>query len=164
MLGCSYSVSFALDWNFIGRIQTVVVFMTAKIDGALRMLFWIYRVIILRSRLVGTFPLVFWDYSGLFPLFCPIFSSHSPLYLLKRWYKIPGNIPWISSEIDSKQLLRWIVERTFSWIENYRRMAINYEWCSEYAEAMVYLTLCYILIKKYTYKFKITSQNTTYIF
>ena len=28
-------------------------------------------------------------------------------------------------------LLRWIVERTFSWIENYRRMTINYERCSE---------------------------------
>ena len=29
---------------------------------------------------------------------------------------------------------------------------------------MVYLALCHILIKKYTYKFKTTPQNTTYIY
>ena len=57
-------------------------------------------------------------------------------------------------------LLRWIVERTFSWIENYRRMTINKERCSESAEAMLYLTFCHILLKKSTDKFKTASQNT----
>jgi hypothetical protein len=30
---------------------------------------------------------------------------------------------------------RWIVERTFSWLENYRRIAIDCEYSSESAEA-----------------------------
>ena len=61
-------------------------------------------------------------------------------------------------------LLRWIAERTFSWIENYRRMTINKERCSESAEAMLHLTFCYILLKKSTDKFKTASQNTMWIF
>lgn len=44
--------------------------------------------------------------------------------------------------------LRWIVERTFSWIENYRRMTIDYERSSESAEAMLHLSFCQILLKK----------------
>jgi transposase DDE domain len=32
---------------------------------------------------------------------------------------------------------RWIVERTFAWLENYRRLTIDYEFLSETAEAMV---------------------------
>ena len=44
--------------------------------------------------------------------------------------------------------LRWIVERTFSWIENYRRMTIDYKRCSESAEAMLHLSFCQILLKK----------------
>ena len=44
--------------------------------------------------------------------------------------------------------LRWIVERTFSWIENYRRMTTDYEYKTESAEAMLHLTFCQIMLKK----------------
>ena len=44
--------------------------------------------------------------------------------------------------------LRWIVERTFSWIENYRRMTIDYEYRTESAEAMLQITCCQIMLKK----------------
>jgi putative transposase len=44
--------------------------------------------------------------------------------------------------------LRWIVERTFSWIENYRRMTTDYEYKTESAEAMLQITLCQIMLKK----------------
>ncbi|MCS3112282.1 IS5 family transposase [Bacteroides fragilis] len=44
--------------------------------------------------------------------------------------------------------LRWIVERTFSWIENYRRMTTDYEFKTESAEAMLQITFCQIMLKK----------------
>ena len=44
--------------------------------------------------------------------------------------------------------LRWVVERTFSWIENYRRMTIDYEYRTEAAEAMLQITFCQIMLKK----------------
>ena len=44
--------------------------------------------------------------------------------------------------------LRWIVERTFSWIENYRRMTTDYEFRTESAEAMLQITFCQIMLKK----------------
>lgn len=44
--------------------------------------------------------------------------------------------------------LRWIVERTFSWIENYRRMTTDYEYKTESAEAMLQLTFCQIMLRK----------------
>lgn len=36
--------------------------------------------------------------------------------------------------------LRWTVERTFSWIENYRKMTTDYEYKTESAEAMLQIT------------------------
>jgi putative transposase len=48
--------------------------------------------------------------------------------------------------------LRWIVERTFSWIENYRRMTIDYERKTETAEAMLQMTFCQIMLKKLSKK------------
>ena len=44
--------------------------------------------------------------------------------------------------------LRWIVERTFSWIENYRRMTTDYEYKADSAEAMLQITFCQIMLKK----------------
>ena len=44
--------------------------------------------------------------------------------------------------------LRWIVERTFAWIENYRRRTTDYEYKTESAEAMLQITLCQIMLKK----------------
>ena len=44
--------------------------------------------------------------------------------------------------------LRWIVERTFSWIENYRRMTTDYEYKTDSAEAMLQITFCQIMLKK----------------
>ena len=44
--------------------------------------------------------------------------------------------------------LRWIVERTFSWFENYRRMTTDYEYKTESAETMLQITFCRIMLKK----------------
>ena len=88
-----------------------------------------------------------------------------------RWRKVQAVKRWACAMVSILRpkedthkfvvlLLRWIVERTFSWIENYRRMTINKERCSESAETMLYLTFCHILLKKSTDKFKTASQNT----
>ena len=44
---------------------------------------------------------------------------------------------------------RWIVERTFSWLENFRRLTIDYEFLAETAEAMVQLACVQIMLNKF---------------
>ena len=43
---------------------------------------------------------------------------------------------------------RWVVERTFAWMENFRRLTIDYEFRSDLTVAMVYLANCYIALNK----------------
>lgn len=43
---------------------------------------------------------------------------------------------------------RRIVERTFSWLENYRRLTIGYEFLTDTAEAMVTVVFIQILLKR----------------
>ena len=43
----------------------------------------------------------------------------------------------------------WIVERTFSWLENFRRLTIDYEFLAETADAMVQLACVQIMLNKF---------------
>ena len=43
---------------------------------------------------------------------------------------------------------RWIVERTFSWFDNYRRLCRNYEFTFDSAEEMVKLAAIRMLLSK----------------
>lgn len=43
---------------------------------------------------------------------------------------------------------RWIVERAFAWLENFRRLTIDYEFHADTAEAMVQLAFCKIMLNK----------------
>ena len=43
---------------------------------------------------------------------------------------------------------RWIVERTFSWLENFRRLTIYYEFNADTAETMVELSCCKLVLNK----------------
>lgn len=54
---------------------------------------------------------------------------------------------------------RWIVERSFSWIGNFRRLVIGYESYSEFDEAMVQIAFIQIMLKKYPNKFKNRFSN-----
>ncbi|MBU3809298.1 MAG: transposase, partial [Candidatus Phocaeicola faecipullorum] len=42
-----------------------------------------------------------------------------------------------------------IVERSFSWLENFRRLTIDYEFLAETAEAMVQLAFIQIMLDKF---------------
>ena len=44
---------------------------------------------------------------------------------------------------------RWIVERSFSWLENFRRLTIDYEYLAETAESMVQLAFAQIMLNKF---------------
>lgn len=41
---------------------------------------------------------------------------------------------------------RWIVERTFSWFESYRRLAKNFEYNTDTCEAMVQLAMIVLML------------------
>ena len=43
---------------------------------------------------------------------------------------------------------RWVVERTFAWLGNYRRLARNYEHLSRSSEAFIYLASCDLMTKR----------------
>ena len=43
---------------------------------------------------------------------------------------------------------RWIVERAFAWLENFRRLTIDYEFHADTAEAMVQIAFCKIMLDK----------------
>jgi len=43
---------------------------------------------------------------------------------------------------------RWIVERTFSWLENFRRLAKDYEYSVKSSEAMIHLAFIALMINK----------------
>jgi len=43
---------------------------------------------------------------------------------------------------------RWIVERAFAWLENFRRLTIDYEFHADTVETMVQLAFCKIMLDK----------------
>lgn len=60
------------------------------------------------------------------------------LYLTKadcQWRMFPKD--FMSHDTVFYFFNKWIVERFFSWLENFRRIAMDYELCSNTAETMV---------------------------
>ncbi len=45
---------------------------------------------------------------------------------------------------------RWIVERSFAWLENFRRLTIDYEYHADTEITMVQLAFCKIMLNKGT--------------
>lgn len=43
---------------------------------------------------------------------------------------------------------RWVVERTFAWLGNYRRLSKDYEECSRSSEGMIYLASIHSMLKR----------------
>ena len=43
---------------------------------------------------------------------------------------------------------RWVVERTFAWLGNYRRLSKDYEYRTETSEAMVYVAMVHIMVRR----------------
>jgi len=45
---------------------------------------------------------------------------------------------------------RWIVERTFGWLNRFRRLSKDYELHTEISEAMIYSSLIRLMVKRLT--------------
>jgi putative transposase len=43
---------------------------------------------------------------------------------------------------------RWIVERTFAWFGRYRRLSKDYETLTESSEAVIYLAMMHLMIRR----------------
>lgn len=43
---------------------------------------------------------------------------------------------------------RWIVERTFGWFGSYRRLSKDYETLTESSEAMIYLSMIHLMVRR----------------
>ena len=54
-----------------------------------------------------------------------------------------------TSKKGGKAPMRWIVERTFAWLENYRRLTIDHEFLAATAEAMVQVVFTQIILKRF---------------
>jgi putative transposase len=44
--------------------------------------------------------------------------------------------------------MRWVVERSFSWLENFRRLAKDYEYTTQISETMIYLAFTTIMLHR----------------
>lgn len=44
--------------------------------------------------------------------------------------------------------MRWVVERSFSWLENFRRLAKDYEYSTQMSQTMIYLAFTAIMLKR----------------
>jgi len=47
---------------------------------------------------------------------------------------------------------RWVVERTFSWLSNYRRLSKHYEYWNETGEAMIHIVMIRVMVRRLTQK------------
>ena len=45
---------------------------------------------------------------------------------------------------------RWVVERTFSWLSNYRRLSKHYEYWNETGEAMIHVAMIHLMLRRLT--------------
>jgi transposase len=43
---------------------------------------------------------------------------------------------------------RWVVERTFAWLTQCRRLSLDYERLSESSEAMIYIAMTRLMVRR----------------
>jgi putative transposase len=43
---------------------------------------------------------------------------------------------------------RWVVERTFAWLGNYRRLSKDYEYWVYSSDAMIYTALIHVMVRR----------------
>ncbi len=91
---------------------------------------------------------------GKFPRLKTIFADGGYRGELIQWVK--DSLGWIleitlrSDKSKNFEPLpkRWVVERTFSWFESFRRLSKEYEYTAKSSEAMVYLASIRLLINR----------------
>jgi len=66
------------------------------------------------------------------------------------WYQLVIQIVKRSDDQKGFVLLprRWVVERTFGWLMNYRRLCRNYEYWNETSETVVKVAMIHIMLRR----------------
>lgn len=78
--------------------------------------------------------------------------SLSPVLPENRWYArglYPVPVVGLCPSRFHVLPKRWIVERSFAWLENFRRLSLDYEYLAETAEAIVQLAFSMIRLNKF---------------
>ena len=70
--------------------------------------------------------------------------------LLRRYRKVRLEIVKRSDTAKGFIVLpkRWIVERTFGWLGKYRRLSKDYEYRTDTSEAMIYVVMIHIMVRR----------------
>jgi putative transposase len=55
-----------------------------------------------------------------------------------------------SDDVQGFKLLphRWVVERTFAWLGRHRRLSKDYEYLSNTSEAMIYVAMIGLMVRR----------------
>lgn len=79
-----------------------------------------------------------------------------------KWFRIPGNIENVNQYLQERGIdisggfkvlpRRWVVERTFAWINRYRRMSKEYEYLCATSETMIYATMVKTMLRRLSKK------------
>jgi putative transposase len=74
--------------------------------------------------------------------------------LLRRYRKVRLEIVKRSDQVKGCVVLpkRWIVERTFGWLGKYRRLSKDYEYRTDTSEAMLYVAMIHIMVRRIAVK------------
>jgi putative transposase len=70
------------------------------------------------------------------------------------WVKVTFGWIWQvikrNSDVKGFQVLprRWVVERTFGWLNNYRRLSKDYEELTNTSETLIYLAMSHIMLRR----------------
>ena len=66
----------------------------------------------------------------------------------RRWGRYPADVEPPPMPAFTVLARRWVVERTFAWIGRYRRMSKDYEYLPSSSEAMVYLAMTRLMLRR----------------
>jgi hypothetical protein len=78
------------------------------------------------------------------------FSLQKSSYPQVALYNEQWRAEWIPVERGFTVLpRRWVVERTFAWIERYRRLSKDYEYLSNTSKTMIYLSMTKTMLNRY---------------
>ncbi len=66
-----------------------------------------------------------------------------------RWVWVPKDVEPEPIPVGFEVIKRrWVVERTFAWISRNRRMGRDYEFLAETTEALVYVCMIRLMVKR----------------
>ena len=66
-------------------------------------------------------------------------KCHLKLEIVKRSEDVKGFVPLPR---------RWVVERTFAWLANYRRLSKDYEYWVYSSDAMIYTAMTHVMLRR----------------